>query len=90
MKKELSAIEAKYEAQKIAFGPMYFQAVVALKDLGILEFISNHRKGVSIATIIQEMDVSEYGINLLIEAAEILGVLEIEDEKVRISKVFFC
>jgi hypothetical protein len=89
MKKELSAIEAKYEAQKIAFGPMYFQAVVALRDLGILEYISNHRKGVAIDTIIRELDVSEYGINLLIEAAEILGVLEIEDEKVKISKVGF-
>ena len=89
MKKELSAIEAKYEAQKIAFGPMYFQAVVALRDLGILEFISNHRKGVTIDTIVKEMDVSEYGINLLIEAAEILGVLEIEGEIIKISKVGF-
>jgi len=89
MKKELSAIEAKYEAQKIAFGPMYFQAVVALRELGILEFISSHRKGVSINTIIEQMDVSDYGINLLIEAAEILGVVELEDDKVRISKIGF-
>jgi hypothetical protein len=89
MKKELSAIEAKYEAQKIAFGPMYFQAVVALRDLGILEFISSHRKGVTIETIVDQMDVSEYGINLLIEAAEILGVLDIEDNVVKISKVGF-
>lgn len=89
MKKELSAIDAKYEAQKIAFGPMYFQAVVALRDLGILDYISRHRKGVAIDTIVSEMDVSEYGINLLIEAAEILGVVEIEAEKVRITKVGF-
>ncbi len=70
MKKEISAIEAKYEAQKIAFGPMYFQAVIALRDLGILEFINSNRKGVSIATIIEKLDVSEYGVELLIEAAE--------------------
>ncbi len=89
MKKELSAIDAKYEAQKIAFGPMYFQAVVALRDLGILDYISRHRKGVAISTIVSEMDVSEYGINLLIEAAEILGVVEIEAEIVRITKVGF-
>lgn len=89
MKKELSAIDAKYEAQKIAFGPMYFQAVVALRDLGILEFISSHRKGVTIEKIVDEMDVSEYGINLLIEAAEILGVLDVEANVVRISKVGF-
>ncbi|WAC12899.1 methyltransferase [Dyadobacter pollutisoli] len=89
MKKELSAIEAKYEAQKIAFGPMYFQSVIALRDLGILQFISNHRKGVSVDTIIDEMDVSEYGITLLLEAAEILGVVETENGVVKISKVGF-
>lgn len=89
MKKELSAIEAKYEAQKIAFGPMYFQAVIALRDLGILQFISSHRQGVSIDTIIEKLDVSEYGITLLIEAAEIIGVVEIENSLVKISKVGF-
>lgn len=89
MKKELSAIEAKYEAQKIAFGPMFFQSVVALRDLGILEFINSQRKGVSIDTIIEKMDVSEYGINLLIEAAEVLGVVQITDGKVKITKIGF-
>jgi hypothetical protein len=89
MKKELSAVEAKYEAQKIAFGPMYFQSVIALRDLGILQFISNHRKGVHVDTIIEELDVSEYSITLLLEAAEILGVVEMEDGIVKISKVGF-
>lgn len=89
MKKDLSAIEAKYEAQKIAFGPMYFQSVVALRDLGILQYISENRKGVSIASIIENVKVSEYGVTLLLEAAEVLGVVEIEDQIVRISKVGF-
>jgi hypothetical protein len=89
MKKELSAIEAKYEAQKIAFGPMFFQSVVALRDLGILEFINKHRKGVSIDTIVEQVDVSEYGINLLIEAAQVTGVVEVEDKVVKITKIGF-
>jgi hypothetical protein len=89
MKKELSAIEAKYEAQKIAFGPMYFQSVVALRDLGILQYISENRKGVSIANIIENVNVSEYGVTLLLEAAEILGVVEIESDIVKISKIGF-
>jgi hypothetical protein len=89
MKKELSAIEAKYEAQKIAFGPMYFQSVIALRDLGILQFISNHRKGVSIPAIIENLTVSDYAVNLLLEAAEIIGVVEIEEGIVKISKTGF-
>lgn len=89
MKKELSAIEAKYEAQKIAFGPMYFQSVVALRDLGILQYISENRKGVSVNNIIEHVNVSEYGVTLLLEAAEVLGVVEIEGDIVRISKIGF-
>jgi hypothetical protein len=89
MKKELSAIEAKYEAQKIAFGPMFFQSVVALKELGILQFIGDHRKGVAVDTIIEKLDVSEYSVHLLLEAAEVLGVVDIEENIVRISKVGF-
>ena len=89
MKKEMSAIEAKYEAQKIAFGPMFFQAVVAMRDLGILDFINSHRKGVSIDTIVEKMDVSEYGVHLLVEAAEVLGVVETVAGKVKITKIGF-
>lgn len=89
MKKELSAIEAKYEAQKIAFGPMFFQAVIALRDLGILEFVGKHRKGVDISTIIETLDVSDYSVNLLIEAAEVIGVLQVEDGVVKITKTGF-
>ncbi|TDE11392.1 methyltransferase [Dyadobacter psychrotolerans] len=89
MKKEMSAIEAKYEAQKIAFGPMFFQSVIALRDLGILDFINSHRKGVSIDTIVEKLDVSEYGVHLLIEAAEVLGVVEVVADKVKITKTGF-
>ncbi|QRR03968.1 methyltransferase [Dyadobacter sandarakinus] len=89
MKKKMSAVEAKYEAQKIAFGPMFFQAVVALRELGILKFISNHRTGVSAEDIVSALGVSEYGVNLLLEAAEAMGVVETEDGLFRITKVGF-
>lgn len=89
MKKELSAIEAKYEAQKIAFGPIYFQSVVALRELGILQFIGEHRRGVTVDAILEKLDVSEYSVHLLLEAAEVLGVVDIEGDIVRISKVGF-
>ena len=41
---ELSAIEAKSIAQHIAFSPYIFQATVAMKELGILQFIDKKRK----------------------------------------------
>lgn len=90
MKKELSAIEAKFEAQKIAFGPMYFQAVIAMRDLGILELIGNQRKGIAISEIVNRLDVSDYAVRLLIEAAVVIDVVEVfEEDKVRITKTGF-
>ncbi|MGV2872823.1 hypothetical protein [Colwellia sp. E150_009] len=43
---EVSALDAKSMAQHIAFSPYIFQATVAMKELGILQFIDkNRRKG---------------------------------------------
>jgi hypothetical protein len=32
------AVQAKYDAQKLAFGPVMFQAALALRNLGILRW----------------------------------------------------
>ena len=40
-----SAFEAKTEAQKIAFGPVMFQAARALVKLGILDLVSKSGPG---------------------------------------------
>ena len=38
---KLAAVDAKFEAQKIAFAPFVFQASIALRDLGILQVIED-------------------------------------------------
>lgn len=64
-----TALQAKYDAQKIAFAPIMFQASKALRDLGILNYLmKNRRKGASIETIAQELKLSEYGVKVLLEA----------------------
>ena len=40
---KLSAIEAKQEAQRIAFAPFMFQAAKALRDMGVLAAIEAGR-----------------------------------------------
>ena len=65
MTKTLSAIEAKCEAQKIAFAPIYFQCVVALRELGILAYIQKSRKKVPIKNIHQDLNLTEYGVGVL-------------------------
>ncbi len=71
-KKSIRAIDAVQEAEKIAFAPFVFQAVVALRKLGIFNLIFKHRKkgGISLETISEEINISNYGIGVLLEIAE--------------------
>lgn len=66
---EKSALQAKYDAQKIAFAPIMFQASKALRDLGILKYLlKNRSKGATIETIAKELKLSIYGVKVLLEA----------------------
>ena len=38
-----SAVQAKHDAQKIAFAPIMFQAAKALRDLGILKYLMDKK-----------------------------------------------
>jgi hypothetical protein len=72
----LSALQAKFEAQKLAFGPIAFQATRALRDLGILAVFERHGKsGVSAAAVATELGLAEYGVKVLAEAGLGLGLL---------------
>ena len=56
---DLSALKAKTEAQKIAFGPVMFQAGRALRNLGILDVVADSGKsGASVEEISQQTGIS--------------------------------
>ena len=42
-----SALEAKIDAQKIAFAPIVFQAVLSLRNLKILEVLDQNPNGLT-------------------------------------------
>lgn len=71
-KKELRAIEALEEAQKIAFAPFVFQTTVSLRKLGVLDYIFDNRdkNSTSIKDISKALSISTYGIGVLLEIAE--------------------
>lgn len=89
---DISAFEAKYEAQKIAFAPIMFQAALSLRNLGILEFLKKHKKGKSIEEIAQALKLPIYGVKVLLEAGLSIAVVRMEDEKFFITKTgwFIC
>lgn len=82
-----SAIQAKYDAQKIAFAPIMFQAARALRDLGILNYLlKNRRKGIDIDTIAADLKLSAYGVKVLLEAGLSLEMVFVKDEKWSLTK----
>lgn len=89
-KETRTALEAKEEAQRIAFAPMLFQATRVLRDSGILEVIENHREdGLSEDEVVEKVNLSKYGVRVLLEAGLGIGLLVIEDGKYRTTKTAF-
>lgn len=88
-KKEMRAIDALEEAQRIAFAPFVFQTTVSLRELGIFDFIFDNRdKGVTIQEISEGLSISAYGIGVLLEIAESSNIVEKrEDDTYELSKV---
>lgn len=76
---KIRAVDAKLEAQKIAFSPMTFQAVRAIIELGLLQKISDAGDdGISIAELSQASGISLYGVGVLCEMALGMGVLKLK------------
>ena len=74
----LRAIDAKFEAQKIAFSPLTFQAVRALLELGLLRAVEDAGDGgISPADLAERTGVSSYGVAVLCEMALGMGVLKL-------------
>jgi len=81
-----TALQAMYDAQKIAFAPIMFQAAKSLRDLGILETIKKNRKGITIEEISEQTKISVYGVKVLLEAGLSLEMIRVENDKFFITK----
>ncbi|VUD68868.1 L-tyrosine C(3)-methyltransferase [Thalassocella blandensis] len=85
--KNISALEAKNEAQKIAFSPVLFQVVHCLLKFGVLEKIAENKGGLSLDELKNATAVSEYGLKVLLEMALCADVVVLEEEKYQITKI---
>lgn len=82
-----TAFEAKTEAQKIAFGPVMFQAARALIKLGILHEVSEAGKqGVASFEIAEKLGLTIYGTEVLLDAGLSMGIVLLKDEKYILTK----
>jgi ubiquinone/menaquinone biosynthesis C-methylase UbiE len=85
-----TAIEAKEEAQRIAFGPVIFQAAQAMRKTGLLQVIRDAGKaGITIAAAAEKARLPVYGARVLMEASLGMGVCTIVEDKYAITKTGF-
>jgi hypothetical protein len=80
-KDAIRAVDAKFEAQKIAFAPLTFQAVRALLELGLLKAVSDSgEEGITIEKAAQKAGISLYGVKVLFEIALGMNLVKILPE----------
>jgi hypothetical protein len=80
-----NVVQANLDAQKIAFAPIMFQAAKSLRNLGILEYLFNKDKA-SIETIAAELNLSIYGVKVLLEAGLSLEMVYLKDNEFLLTK----
>jgi SAM-dependent methyltransferase len=86
--KKLSALDARYEAQKIAFAPVVFQCTVQLLRSGILQAISDAgAKGLSVHEAAIASKLSPYACSILMETALSSGSLSMQEERYQLTDV---
>ncbi|MBN2351219.1 MAG: class I SAM-dependent methyltransferase [Spirochaetales bacterium] len=78
---DIRAVDAKFEAQKIAFAPLAFQAARALRGTGVLELLSGAgESGVTKEAIARELSLSEYAAGVLLEMGLSMGILKLRPD----------
>lgn len=86
-KETKSALQAISQAQFIAFAPYIFNASVLLRDSGILREIEKTRNdGITLQSVVENVDMSHYGVRILLEAALGIGLVLRRDNKYFLSK----
>lgn len=89
---KIRAVDAKFEAQKIAFAPLCFQAIRGMIELGILKAIEDAGDdGISCKALSEKTLISEYGVGVLCEMALGMNVIKLvpncSEEKFVIGKI---
>lgn len=83
---EVSALEARYRANRIAFGPMMFQAVHVARSSGVLKHLLQSPTGRSVIQIAQAAGISQYAASVLLEACLASGVVRMSDGLYSLTK----
>lgn len=88
--KNYVGLAARAEAQRIAHGPIMFQAARLLRELGVLAALERAQDGATVETVRSRVDVSDYGLTVLLEAGLGMGIVSEEQGRFRLTAVGDC
>jgi len=84
----LRGLPARFEAQKIAFGPVVFQCVRIAWKSGLLARLDQAGKtGASIDELAPEVGLSPYAVSILLESSLSAGVVRRDAERYSLTRV---
>ncbi|ABZ77139.1 O-methyltransferase, putative [Shewanella halifaxensis HAW-EB4] len=84
----ISAFDAKFEAQKIAFAPISFQVARCLLKFNLLQLISESgEKGCSLNSLAQQSELSEYAVGVLVDMGLSMGLLYLNEDTYVLDKI---
>jgi ubiquinone/menaquinone biosynthesis C-methylase UbiE len=86
----LSLADARFEAQKLVFAPLLFQATRLLRDLGILRALRSARAGMALDEIGARVAAPRQGVLVLMEAGLAAGVVRCEGERYFLTTTGAC
>ncbi|MDR1791900.1 MAG: SAM-dependent methyltransferase [Bacteroidales bacterium] len=66
---DMTALQAQFKAQEIAFAPIVFQVARLMLKWGIFELLDTHKKGLTMEEIVEKTALSEYAVKVLLESA---------------------
>ena len=82
-----TGLEAKEAALWIAFAPVVFQASRVLRNTGILKaLLENDKTGLTLKEVVDKVQLSHYGVRVLLESGLSIGLVTVNDDKFFITK----
>ncbi|AKU24463.1 class I SAM-dependent methyltransferase [Massilia sp. NR 4-1] len=86
-----TAFAARYEAQKIAFGPVVFQCIRYAWKRGMLQALADAgATGMSVAELAAGGQWSEYALKLVLETCLSAGAVQLQGGRYVLDKVGYC
>ena len=83
---DMGAMAARFEAQKIAFGPVVFQCARIAWKSGMLSSLDESDTGLSITELADRHQYSEYAISVIMETCLSAGLVRLENERYYLEK----